>query len=68
MGPQSMGLTKGLTITEGGTFGYSVMFEGGFQFNMGGKFPGPCECSSRLFVISTTVLLRLETAEVTKRS
>jgi hypothetical protein len=37
-GPDSVNLT---TAKEA-TFGYSVMFPEGFQFNMGGKLPGIC--------------------------
>jgi len=32
-----------LTTAKEATFGYSVMFEEGFEFNMGGKLPGLCE-------------------------
>ncbi|KAI0271779.1 hypothetical protein BGY98DRAFT_922818 [Russula aff. rugulosa BPL654] len=35
-GPQSVDLTTAKEVT----FGYSVMFEHGFQFNKGGKLPG----------------------------
>jgi hypothetical protein len=35
-GPQNVDLTTAKEVT----FGYSVMFERGFQFNMGGKLPG----------------------------
>jgi hypothetical protein len=38
-GPQSVDLTTAKEVT----FGYSVMFEHGFQFNRGGKLPGLCE-------------------------
>jgi hypothetical protein len=31
-----------LTTAKEATFGYSVYFEEGFQFNMGGKLPGLC--------------------------
>ena len=37
-GPQSVDLTTAKEVT----FGYSVMFEHGFQFNKGGKLPGLC--------------------------
>src|SRR5216684_8547009 len=46
-GPQSVDLTAAKEVT----FGYSVMFEQGFQFNEGGKLPGLCESSSRILVI-----------------
>ena len=49
-GPQNVDLTTAKEVT----IGYSVMFEQGFQFNMGGKLPGLCECSlffSCLFVV-----------------
>jgi hypothetical protein len=40
-GPENVDLTTAKEVT----FGYSVMFEEGFQFNMGGKLPGLCECT-----------------------
>jgi hypothetical protein len=46
-GPQSVDLTTAKEVT----FGYSVMFEHGFQFNKGGKLPGLCESSSSLYFI-----------------
>src|SRR5258708_1784592 len=48
-GPPSADLTAAKEVT----FGYSVMFEQGFQFNEGGKLPGLCESSSRILVIAT---------------
>ena len=48
-GPENVDLTTAKEVT----FGYSVMFEEGFQFNMGGKLPGLCEYSFCLFVIGT---------------
>ena len=48
-GPENVNLTTAKEVT----FGYSVMFEEGFQFNMGGKLPGLCECSFCFFVIGT---------------
>jgi hypothetical protein len=45
--PQNVDLTTDKEVT----FGCSAMFEQGFQFDMGGKLPGLCECSPRLFVI-----------------
>lgn len=46
-GPQSVDLTTAKEVT----FGYSVMFEHGFQFNKGGKLPGLCEPLSSLYDI-----------------
>jgi hypothetical protein len=34
-----------LTLAKEATFGYSVMFEEGWESNMGGKLPGLCESS-----------------------
>ena len=48
-GPGNVDLTTAKEVT----FGYSVMFEEGFQFNKGGKLPGLCEYSFGLFVIGT---------------
>lgn len=42
-GPASLDFTTALELT----FGYSVMFPAGFQWNKGGKLPGVCEL--RLF-------------------
>lgn len=33
-----------LTTAKEATFGYSVMFEDGFEWQKGGKLPGLCEC------------------------
>ena len=33
-----------LTTAKEATFGYSVMFDEGFDWNKGGKLPGLCEC------------------------
>lgn len=33
-----------LTTAKEATFGYSVMFEEGFEWQKGGKLPGLCEC------------------------
>jgi len=46
-GPRSVDLTTAKEVT----FGYSVMFEHGFQFNKGGKLPGLCESSSTLYIV-----------------
>ena len=46
-GPQSVDLTTAKEVT----FGYSVMFERGFQFNKGGKLPGLCESSFGLYFV-----------------
>lgn len=48
-GPENVDLTTAKEVT----FGYSVMFEEGFQFNMGGKLPGLCECPPFLFILGT---------------
>jgi hypothetical protein len=39
-GPHSLDMTTAKTLT----LGYSVFFEKGFDFNMGGKLPGLCSC------------------------
>lgn len=46
-GPQSVDLTTAKEVT----FGYSVMFEHGFQFNKGGKPPGLRESLFDLYVV-----------------
>ena len=61
-GPQGVDLTTAKEVT----FGYSVMFEQGFQFNMGGKLPGLCECS--LLVSSSLMFMRSKTVETMMRS
>ena len=38
-GPASVDLTTAKEVT----LGYSVFFESGFDFNIGGKLPGLCE-------------------------
>jgi hypothetical protein len=60
-GPQGVDLT----IAKEATFGYSVMFENGWQWNMGGKLPGFCE---PFFVSSPPILMWHKTVEIMIRS
>jgi hypothetical protein len=53
-GPQGVDLTTAKEVT----FGFSVMFEHGFQFNKGGKLPGLCESLFHYLVCMLLSLIR----------
>lgn len=48
--------TVDLTTAKEATFGYSVMFEDGFEWQKGGKLPGLCECRPLPLQICALVL------------